>query len=143
MYRSPVCSLTNFIFWCSLIHINFFKGRNFTKLIIVGDFNFPHFNSSVPYVIGADANHIYFLFILHQHRLSQLNLTPTRDAIIPDFFITNFPDKITNLSLQPPLAPAIIALSFFLLVFYCHFNFLSKLTHVTIYLTLNMPTLLS
>ena len=104
VYRSPTCSFDNLKLWCESVHNYFFTNSQLPKLIILGDFNLPHFDWAIPCIICNELSHSFLLSFLHEHSLSQLNLTPTRNSNILDLVLTNIPDRITNLSVNPPFS---------------------------------------
>ena len=104
VYRSPTCSFDNLKLWCESVHNYFFTNSQLPKLIILGDFNLPHFDWTIPCITCNELSHSFLLSFLHEHSLSQLNLTPTRNSNILDLVLTNIPDRITNLSVNPPFS---------------------------------------
>ena len=97
-YRPPDADL------CWMDQFKYFPNTicdKYENIVIAGDFNLPNINwVTMENTTGVDE--LFFVQMLNDHYLSQLNQIPSRGNNILDLVITNVPD---NLNLTQMLSP--------------------------------------
>ena len=90
-YRPPNSDKT----WCAKFEtfLQDVRARH-SKIVIAGDFNFPHANWKYSRENVIDTKEDSFNKLLNDFFLEQLNSTPTRGENILDLLITNVPDQV-------------------------------------------------
>ncbi len=104
VYRAPTCHIAAFTDWFQSVQHNVYSIFVSAPIIIMGDFNFPTINWSVPNSTCNDVYDNLMLSCISQLGLTQCINMPTRLANTLDLVLTNVSDRLHDVSVLPPFS---------------------------------------